>query len=336
MGQDTTASVTTSSGNPSVSGQSVTFTATVTANAPGSGVPTGTVTFLDGSTTLGTGTLDGSGIATFSTSGLTVGSHSITTSYGGDTDFTASTSSVITQIVNQDATAAVVLSSNDPSVFGQSVTFTATITANLPGTGIPTGTVTFKDGSAVLGTGILDGSGNATFSTLNLSVGDHSITAVYGGDADFAGGRSPAITQAVNMDATTAGIASSVNPSVFGQPVTFTATVTSNAPGSGIPTGVVAFMDGSTTIGTAMLNGSGIAAFATSALTVGNHSITAFYGADSSFATSTSSALVQVVNKDATTSVVASSANPSVYGQSVTFTATVTSNAPVREFLPAP
>ena len=86
-------SVVVSSANPSVFGQSVTFTATVTANAPGSGTPTGTVTFMDGSTTLGTGTLNGSGVATFSTSGLSVGSHSITAVYGGDTDFTTSTSS---------------------------------------------------------------------------------------------------------------------------------------------------------------------------------------------------------------------------------------------------
>ena len=97
-----------SSANPSVFGESVTFTATVTANAPGSGIPTGTVTFLDGSTTLGTGTLNGSGIATFSTSALTVGSHSITVVYGGDTDFTTSTSSALTQVVNQDATTSAV------------------------------------------------------------------------------------------------------------------------------------------------------------------------------------------------------------------------------------
>ncbi len=73
-------------------GQSVTFTATLAAVSPGAGTSTGAVTFKDGSATLGTGTLSG-GVATFSTASLSVGSHSITAVYGGDTNFTTSTSS---------------------------------------------------------------------------------------------------------------------------------------------------------------------------------------------------------------------------------------------------
>ncbi|MGA2443262.1 MAG: Ig-like domain-containing protein, partial [Tepidisphaeraceae bacterium] len=306
----------------------MTFTATITANAPGSGIPTGTVTLMDGSTTLGTGTLNGSGIATFNISNLSIGSHSVAAVYGGDTDFVTSTSSAVNQTVNQDATTSVVASSANPSLFGQSVTFTATITADAPGSGIPTGSVTFKDGSTTLGTGTLNGSGVATFSTSNLSVGSHSITAVYGGDTDFVSSTSSAVNQTVNQDATTSSVASSANPSVFGQSVTFTATVTASAPGSGIPTGSVTFMDGSTTLGTGTLNGSGVATFNTSNLSIASHSVTAVYGGDSDFTTSTSSAVNQTVNQDATTSVVASSANPSLFGQSVTFTATITANAP--------
>jgi len=92
----TTTSKVTSSLNPSKSGQSVTFTATVTSSG---GNPPGTVTFKDGSTTLGTGTLS-SGKATFSTSSLSVGTHSITAVYGGSTDFSGSTSAVLSQVVN--------------------------------------------------------------------------------------------------------------------------------------------------------------------------------------------------------------------------------------------
>ena len=84
------------------------------------------------------------------------------------------------------------------SVFGQPVTFTATVTANSPGAGTPTGTVTFKDGSSTLGTGTLNGSGQATFTTSTLAVGSHSITASYGGDASFKGSTSPKFTQTVN------------------------------------------------------------------------------------------------------------------------------------------
>jgi len=89
----------TSSDRHSVSGQAVTFTATVKAKSPGAGTPTGTVTFKDGPSTLGTGTLNSSGQALFMTSTLAVGSHSITASYGGDANFTGSTSSKVTQTV---------------------------------------------------------------------------------------------------------------------------------------------------------------------------------------------------------------------------------------------
>ena len=190
------------------------------------------------------------------------------------------------------------------------------------------------DGSTTLGAGTLDGSGVATFTTAALAVGTHSITAVYGADGNFTASTSSALSQVVNQDTTTSVVASSANPTVFGQSVTFTATVTANGPGSGIPTGTVTFMDGSTTLGTGTLNGSGIAIFTTAALAVGSHSITAVYGADGNFTTSSSSALSQVVNQDATASVVASSANPTVFGQSVTFTATISASAPVRGFLP--
>jgi photosystem II stability/assembly factor-like uncharacterized protein len=186
----------TSSANPSTFGQNVTFTATV-APTSGTGTPTGTVTFEDGLTVLGSGALSG-GVATFSISTLAVGSHSITAVYGGDTNGAGSTSSAVSQVVNQDSTTTALTSSVNPSVFDQSVTFTATVTANPPGSGTPTGTVTFKDGTATLGTGALSG-GVATFSISTLAVGLHSITAVYSGDSNFTTSTSPTLTQTVNQ-----------------------------------------------------------------------------------------------------------------------------------------
>jgi YD repeat-containing protein len=94
-----TTTTVTSSVNPSVTGQAVTFTAKVVASGGGTGTPTGTVTFSDGTTTLGAGTLS-AGTATYTTNSLSVGSHSITAVYGGDTTFVASTSSALTQMVN--------------------------------------------------------------------------------------------------------------------------------------------------------------------------------------------------------------------------------------------
>src|SRR5205814_6461665 len=113
-------------------------------------------------------------------------------------------------------------------------------------TGTPTGTVTFKDGATPLATNTLS-SGQATFTTSSLSVASHTISAVYNGDSNFNTSTSPNLTQTVNKDSTTTTLASSPNPSVFGQPVIFTATATALAPGTGPPTGTVAFSDGTNT-----------------------------------------------------------------------------------------
>ena len=132
-----TATGLTSSVNPSVFGQSVTFTATVTAVAPGAGTPTGTVTFKDGITTIGTGMLSG-GSTTFSTSALSVASHGITASYGGDTNFNTSTSSTVNQVVNKANTTITIDSHDpDPSVVDEDYTVKWTVSVNTPGAGHP-------------------------------------------------------------------------------------------------------------------------------------------------------------------------------------------------------
>src|SRR5207248_1198998 len=128
--------------------------------------PTGTVTFQDGASALGTGTLSG-GTATFTTSALTAGTHSITAIYGGDANFTGSTSPILTQTINQTASSsAVVTSSNNPSIIGTAVTFS--VSARRSSDLTPTGTVTFQDGASALGTGTLSG-GTATFTTSGLT-----------------------------------------------------------------------------------------------------------------------------------------------------------------------
>ena len=114
-------------------------------------------------------------------------------------------------------------SSSNPSAFGQSVTFTATVTSQ--GAGTPTGTVTFSDGSTVLGTSPLTG-GTATFSDAMLALGLHFINAVYSGDANFSGS-SASLNQTVNQATTSTTLTSNLNPSGLDSPVTFTAVITS-------------------------------------------------------------------------------------------------------------
>ena len=324
-----TTTAVTSSVNPSVFGQSVTFTATVSPVSPGAGAPTGTVTFLDGATPIGMGTLS-SGVATTALSTLAVGMHTITTTYPGDANFTGSTGSLTgnPQVVNKAATTTSVTSSANPSGLGQSVTFTATVSPVSPGAGTPTGTVTFSDGGSPIGMGTLSG-GMATFSTSTLAGGPHTITASYPGDGNFNASTGPLTSNPqVVKPATTTSLISSPNPSVFGQSVTFTATVAPTT-GTGTPTGMVTFKDGTTTLNTVMLS-AGMASLSTSALAAGSHPITATYGGDTNFAGSTGPLTggPQVVTPAGTTTSVTSSGNPSVFGQSVTFTATVTPVSP--------
>ena len=324
----TTTSTVTSSANPAVLGQSVVLTATVTSAATGAGTPTGNVAFYDGAVLLGTVALNGSGQATYTSAAFTLGAHSITVQYAGDANFLASTSAALSQNISQAATSATVTSGLNPSIFGQPVTFTATVAVTAPGSGTPTGSVSFRDGAALLGTGTLNGSGQATFSTSALTAGAHGINVVYAGDANFQTSTSPSITQTVNAASTSTGLVSSVNPTVFGQSTTLSATVTAVAPGAGTPTGTVTFYDGASALGSGALNGSGVATLATAAIVAGSRSLTASYAGDGNFLTSTSSTLTQVVNAANTTTVLVSSLNPSLLGNSVTFTATVAALAP--------
>jgi hypothetical protein len=280
----------TSSLNPSVIGQSLTFTVTVAAVAPGSGTPTGSVTFKNGATTLSTTTLSG-GKATYATSSLTIGSHAITASYAGGTDYATSTSSTLVEIVRA-ATKTVITASANPTVFGQSVVITATVSSTTAGT--ITGTVSFKNGTTVLGSGTVSG-GKATFSTSVLAVGSHSITAVYEGNTSYGPSTSAALAHTVNKAATTAKLTSSLNPSTFGQPVTFKVTIAVVAPGTGTAAGTGTFKDGATTLASVTLV-NGAANYTTSKLAKGSHSITAVYSGSSNDLGATSLPLTQKVN----------------------------------------
>ena len=183
-----------------VAGQSLTFTAAVANTGPGGSTPTGTVTFRDtvyfvlgpddlGSTTtvLAAGVpLDGAGHAACTPAPLAAGSHFIEARYSGDGQFGAGGTTLV-QKVHQSSSATTLASLPDPSNQGQSVTFTATVgPAPPPGPGTPTGMVTFQEGTNVLAQVPLGGSGTASFPTAALSVGTHTITAVYNSDPLFA------------------------------------------------------------------------------------------------------------------------------------------------------
>jgi hypothetical protein len=312
---------------------SVTFTASVTGAGP---TPTGLVNFyLDESATpIFTTSLDGSGNASYTTSTLSAGRHFVKATYLGDTTYQGGSLQLV-QAVLQTSTASVTSSLN-PSNYGNSVTFTATIGPGGSTSKVPEGFVTFLDGATPLGTVALpDNNGTISTTTVqasltvsNLPAGTHSITVQYSGDTNFTGITSPGINQTV-QSSTTTSVTSTANPSVFGQSVTLTATVTSNSPSIVTPTGTVDFMDGTTdlTPGGVMLDVNGQASFTTSAFAVASHAITVTYSGDSVFSSSSGN-ITQVVNPADTSTALVSSLNPSTYGNSVKFTATVTAVMP--------
>ena len=332
-----TTTVMTSSVNPSVSGQSVTYTATVTATAPAVGTRTGTVNFQDGGVTIagcGAQAVAVNGKATCVVSYPGPGSHTISGVYSGDANFNTSTSPNLTQTVNMGNTTTAVASSANPSVSGQSVTFTATVTATAPAAGTRTGTVNFQDGGVTIagcGAQAVAVNGKATCVVSYPGPGSHTISGVYSGDANFNTSTSPNLIQTVNLANTTTVVASSANPSVVGQNITYTATVSATAPASGTRTGTVDFRDAGVTIAGCGAQAVSVAGTATCAVTYagpGSHTISGVYSGDANFNTSTSANLIETVNKGNTTTVVTSTVNPSVTGQSVTYTATVTVTAP--------
>jgi uncharacterized repeat protein (TIGR01451 family) len=204
-------------------------------------------------------------------------------------------------------TSTTVTSSVVPSIFGQSVTFTATVTNTGTTTATPTGTVQFSVDGVPFGAAVpLSGSGTAAMATssatatLSVSGSPHTVKAVYTNiDGNFSGS-SGTLSQTVNPAPTSTTVTSSVNPSIFGQSVTFTATV-ANTAGAGIstatPTGSVQFMDGASLLGTPQpVSGLGTATMTTSALTAGSHSIISVYAnVDGNFKGSASTTLTQVV-----------------------------------------
>jgi large repetitive protein len=203
-----------SSLNPSPVGAAATLTATVQPSTA-----TGTVQILDGTTSLGTPTIS-SGSAAVTVSTLAVGSHSITAAYSGDASNAKSTSSPFIQNVSKATPSVLLTAQPNPGVFGQNVAFTVTISPPAA-----TGTVTLSEAGKAVGSPITLSGGTGATTTNSLTVGSHTVTATYPGDANFSGasgnftetiGKAP-VTVTVTA---TKPVATAAVP-----PTTFTATI---------------------------------------------------------------------------------------------------------------
>ena len=271
----------TSSASPSYTSEPVTFYANITPlNA------TGYVTFTDTTTgsNLGQGYVE-NGSASVTASYLAAGSHVITAQYSGDENYAGKTATR-TQVVKLNPTTTTLGSSVNPSTPNALVTLTATVDSVYA-----TGTVTFTDTTTGTQLAVVPlENGTAAYSTSNLAVGSHVITALYSGDSNYAASTGSR-TQVVKLIATTLSLQSSSDPATSGSYVTFTATV--NSP---VASGTVTFTDTTTgtTLGVVSVYG-GIADLEYQTFATGSHVITATYSGDGTYAAS-SKTLTETVN----------------------------------------
>jgi hypothetical protein len=259
----------------------------------------GTITFYDGAINICVVpvTAARSSCPPSAGAGFNVGVHILTAVYSGNSFFDPSSSVPGTVTVFPDDTAGTPASSLNPAFAGQAVTLSATFTAPYA---TPVGPVTFLDGATPIGTAALDASGVASITTSTLAVGTHNITAVLASTLNFNGSATAILVQVilpplVPPTPTTTMLTSSLNPSVLGQSVTFSATVALTG-AVGIPTGAVSFAIDGLAVGTVALNVSGIASLTTSTLTLGSHTVVASYAGTATIAASTSATLIQQVN----------------------------------------
>ncbi len=329
-------------------GQAVTFVATVSAMAPSTTDPTsGTVNFYDGSnpTPIGSAAVGANHQANFTITNLAGGTHTITAAFQASAPNygTSTASNAVSEVVFKNPTITITPSTATP-VFGQPVSYTVLVSDRSTSPAIPQGTLSLTiDGTALPPATpnpmTLDNTGSAMFTGLNLGgVGTHTIGVIYTSTDSVFVGKSSSLTQTVGKANTTMtlSVAPAAPPdAVFGQPVTFTATVAAVLPSlaPAPAAGTVTFFDGGKPIGTAQsVNGSGVATLATSSLGAGSHSITAQYNGDNaSYAAGSIITLAgnYQVEPAATAVQLASSSNPAGIGLPVTFTATVTASASV-------
>jgi hypothetical protein len=328
VGQLPTVTAVTSSTPSTQYGQIAVVTATITPSGSAAVDPSGIVTFSDGSVPLGTVDVSdtgGTATASLDTSSLVEGAHFVTATYSGDATYaTSRTPTPVTVDVAEAPTTVTVDDASSQSVVGQTVVFTASIAS--PATGM-TGTVQFADDGDPIGSGVVSG-GQATFETSALTLGAHTITAVYEGDDNFIGGSSTnTVTQTVGQAATATEVTSAHDPGLIGQTITYTATVAVTMPGSGAPTGTASFSDD----GNAVPGCQGLALSPAPPLvvtcpqaydTTASQDVTVAYSGDANFAAS-AGAMTENVSPVSTTTTIVPSPAASTSGQSVTLTAAV-------------
>jgi hypothetical protein len=309
-------------GTPSAVTIGGTTNLTATVSSTTAGTPTGTVGFQVGNTILGSApVVNGTTLFPVSVSagsGFVAGSDTVTASYSGDTNFSASSGNTSMAI-----TAAPTWLNNFPqtATLGGTISLSTQIWSQAGG--YATGTVTFKLGSKTLGSAPVTNN-SATLQNVALSaasgfvLGSNVIVEIYSGDSVFAG--TTGTVSITLLSPTVTSLVVTPTSLTVGGSVQVTANVTSTTPGT--ITGVVNFQVDGGFVGAVPLSG-GTASMASSTLPIGSDTVTAIYAGDANYGTSTGSATVTVLGVPTT---IAVTATPNVLGNNGTATLTATLN----------
>ncbi|MGD0442421.1 MAG: glycosyl hydrolase family 28 protein [Edaphobacter sp.] len=264
-------------------------------NSTGTAAPSAAVQFMEGANVVGTASLGGNGtIASLTLTGVSAGVHTYTAQYPGDSTYAAYPFGIVTVTVSpfSASSTTALTASPSPVQSGSSTMLTAMVTG-MQSNALPTGMVSFFDGTTMIGSSALGTASSgttvsATLSTVLNGVGAHSLSAQYSGDSNNAASTSPATSVTVTAIPTTTTLSLASMSIADGAPEGLTAAVTSSA---GVPTGTVTFFNGTASLGTATLS-NGTATLAVTSNSVGSEAITAVYSATGNFSGSTSAALM--------------------------------------------
>jgi hypothetical protein len=338
-----------SSLNPAAVGQEVIIRTSVSAQSPlpSSPVPTGTITVSDNGVVFGIATQVSNTLPASFGDGrefTTSGKHTILASYSGDSVYEPATATLIETVIPV-ASSTTLQSSVNPSIYGQSVIFTATVTvasdfpvkglfdaSTITFSGLPGGpftvpvtqsSITTTNPTPYIANGTVPlaiTTGIATFTTSTLPAGSYPLTASFSGNASTTGSTAT-LTQTVRPALTTTTLTANPDPAYVTQTVTLSAAV--NSPISSA-TGTIQFFDGANPLTTVTLT-SGSATFATALLTPSDHSITAQYSGDANNLPSTSSPITETILPSDFTLSIDPSSLTLITGHHTTLTLTATS-----------